>query len=176
MDNTARWENGGLAKSMVGTVFILTSLMGPLLLIPFLPSCRCEGWSNNLFYKRESKYCFPKLGSYRTTLNWELQHFFFIITIICKREEAWIVLFLSLVFFSLSLSALEGACTFLRRGKFKYGRAPVAVLIQTLLETCRRGKNKALNQYFLWHSWRSIMQVGLPYLWVMKWETQGLSY
>lgn len=51
-------------------------------------------------------------------------------------------------FFFLSLSALEGARPFLRGGKFKHGRAPVAILIQTLLETCRRGKNRALNQYF----------------------------
>ena len=57
------------------------------------------------------------------------------------------VLFLSLFFF-LSLPVLEGACIFLRRGKFIHVRAPVAVLIQTLLETCRTGKNRALNQYF----------------------------
>lgn len=127
-------------------LFILTILMRPLFLIPFLPSCRCEGWSNDLFFKeRESKYCFPRLWSHRITINWELQHFFFIIIIIC---DLTVGLSGSFFFFFLSLSALEGARTFLRGRKFKHGRVPVAVLIQTLLETCRRGKNRALNQYF----------------------------
>lgn len=119
--------------SSLSCPFILTTLIIQHLLIPFLLSCSCEGWSDDLFFKkRESKCYFFWLWPLRTSVNWELQPFFFI----------------TIIFFSLRLSALEGTHIFFRRDNFKHRRAPVAVLIQTLLETCRRGKTRALNLCF----------------------------